>query len=811
MTEPARQTPAESEHPASGEYDAGSIRVLKGLDAVRKRPGMYIGDTDDGSGLHHMVYEVVDNAIDEALAGHASRVLVILNADNSVTVYDDGRGIPVDIHKEEGVSAAEVIMTQLHAGGKFDQNSYKVSGGLHGVGVSVVNALSSKLSLRIWRDDKEHYIEFAHGDAVAPLRVVGDAPGKRGTEVTFLASTETFKNVEYDFATLEHRLRELAFLNSGVNIVLSDMRHAVEKREEMHYSGGVEEFVKYLDRNKKAIVPKPIMVRSEANGIGVEAALWWNDSYHENVLCFTNNIPQRDGGTHLAGFRGALTRQVNGYADANAKKEKIALTGDDCREGLTAVLSVKVPDPKFSSQTKDKLVSSEVRPVVENVLNEALAAWFEENPKEAKEIVGKVIQAAAAREAARKARELTRKSPLSVSSLPGKLADCQEKDPAKSELFIVEGDSAGGSAKQGRNREFQAVLPLRGKILNVERVRPDKMLSSEQIGTLITALGTGISDDFSVEKLRYHKIIVMTDADVDGAHIRTLLLTFFYRQMRSIIDGGYLYIAQPPLYKVSRGKSEQYLKDERALEDYLIATGLDECIFKPASGDDRSGRDLLSLVEDARIIRSVLRNLHSRYNRTVVEQAAIAGVLNPRITGDIATANSAAEYIAKRLDAVAEEVERGWSGTFTEGQGFHFERTVRGVKEVAVIDDAFLGSADARKLDEYATELQETYVRAGKLRRKDAEQIIHGPVDLFEAVTDAGRKGVSLQRYKGLGEMNPDQLWETTLDTEARSLLQVKVKEVDEADDIFTKLMGDVVEPRRDFIQENSLSATIDT
>ncbi|MCC8980875.1 DNA topoisomerase (ATP-hydrolyzing) subunit B [Bradyrhizobium acaciae] len=810
MTEPARQTPAESEHPIPAEYGAESIRVLKGLDAVRKRPGMYIGDTDDGSGLHHMVYEVVDNAIDEALAGHASRVLVTLNADNSVTVYDDGRGIPVDIHKGEGVSAAEVIMTQLHAGGKFDQNSYKVSGGLHGVGVSVVNALSSKLGLRIWRDDKEHYIEFAHGDAVAPLKVVGDAPGKRGTEVTFLASTETFKNVEYDFATLEHRLRELAFLNSGVHIVLSDMRHAVEKREEMHYSGGVEEFVKYLDRNKKAIVPAPIMVRSEANGIGVEAALWWNDSYHENVLCFTNNIPQRDGGTHLAGFRGALTRQVNGYAEANAKKEKIALTGDDCREGLTAVLSVKVPDPKFSSQTKDKLVSSEVRPVVENVLNEALAAWFEENPKEAKEIVGKVIQAAAAREAARKARELTRKNPLSVSSLPGKLADCQEKDPAKSELFIVEGDSAGGSAKQGRNREFQAVLPLRGKILNVERVRPDKMLSSEQIGTLITALGTGISDDFSVDKLRYHKIIVMTDADVDGAHIRTLLLTFFYRQMRSIIDGGFLYIAQPPLYKVSRGKSEQYLKDERALEDYLISTGLDECVFKPASGDDRSGRDLLALVEDARIIRSVLRNLHSRYNRAVIEQAAIAGVLNPRITGDIATASSAAEYIAKRLDAVADEVERGWIGTFTEGQGFQFERTVRGVKEAAVIDDAFLGSADARKLDEYATELQEIYVRAGKLRRKDAEQIIHGPVDLFEAVTDAARKGISLQRYKGLGEMNPEQLWETTLDTEARSLLQVKVKEVDEADDIFTKLMGDVVEPRRDFIQENSLSATID-
>jgi DNA gyrase subunit B len=810
MTETARQAIADTEHSIPSEYGAESIRVLKGLDAVRKRPGMYIGDTDDGSGLHHMVYEVVDNAIDEALAGHATLVEVVLNANNSVTVRDDGRGIPVDIHKGEGISAAEVIMTQLHAGGKFDQNSYKVSGGLHGVGVSVVNALSSKLQLRVWRDGKEHFIEFAHGDAVAPLKMVGEAKGKRGTEVTFLASTETFTNVEYDFATLEHRLRELAFLNSGVNIVLSDMRHAVEKREEMRYVGGVEEFVKYLDRNKKAIVPAPIMVRAEANGIGVEAALWWNDSYHENVLCFTNNIPQRDGGTHLAGFRGALTRQVNGYAEGNAKKEKIALTGDDCREGLTAVLSVKVPDPKFSSQTKDKLVSSEVRPVVENVLNEALAAWFEEHPTEAKVIVGKVIQAAAAREAARKARELTRKSPLRVSSLSGKLADCQEKDPAKSELFIVEGDSAGGSAKQGRNREFQAVLPLRGKILNVERVRPDKMLSSEQIGTLITALGTGISDDFSADKLRYHKIIVMTDADVDGAHIRTLLLTFFYRQMRELIDRGHLYIAQPPLYKVTRGKSEQYLKDERALEDYLIETGLDDCLFKTASGEDRKGRDLLSLVEDARIVRSVLRNLHSRYNRKVVEQAAIAGVLQQEIVSDPDKAAAAADYIAKRLDALADEVERGWVGRFSEGEGFLFERTVRGVKDAAIIDDALLGSADARKLDDYAPQLQQAYARPGVLRRKDTESFIYGPVDLFEAVTDAGRKGVALQRYKGLGEMNPSQLWETTLDADARSLLQVKIKEVDEADDIFTKLMGDVVEPRREFIQDNSLSANVD-
>ncbi len=813
MTEPARQTSAEPVSNPGAEYGAESIRVLKGLDAVRKRPGMYIGDTDDGSGLHHMVYEVVDNAIDEALAGHATRVEVILNPDNSVTVRDDGRGIPTDIHKGEGISAAEVIMTQLHAGGKFDQNSYKVSGGLHGVGVSVVNALSSKLELRIWRGGKEHYIAFAHGDSVAPLKVVGDAPeGKRGTEVTFLASSDTFKNIEYDFATLEHRLRELAFLNSGVNITLSDMRHAVEKREELFYEGGVEEFVKYLDRNKKPVVPTPIVMRAEQNGISVEVAMWWNDSYHENVLCFTNNIPQRDGGTHLAGFRGALTRQVTGYADAMAKKEKIALTGDDCREGLTAVLSVKVPDPKFSSQTKDKLVSSEVRPVVENVLNEALAAWFEEHPSEAKTIVGKVVEAAAAREAARKARELTRrKGALDIASLPGKLADCQERDPAKSELFIVEGDSAGGSAKQGRNREFQAVLPLRGKILNVERARFDKMLSSEQVGTLITALGTGIGrDDFDISKLRYHKIIIMTDADVDGAHIRTLLLTFFFRQMPALIEGGYLYIAQPPLFKVTRGKSEQYLKDERAMEDYLIETGLDDCVLKLSSGEDRKGRDLQALLEDARVIRGILNSLHSRYNRTVIEQAAIAGVLSPHVIGNIETANQAADYIAKRLDALADEVERGWVGRFTEGEGYFFERTVRGVKDVAIIDDALLGSAEARKLDEYAGRLQEAYPRSAVLRRKDAETPIHGPVSLFEAVTDAGRKGVTYQRYKGLGEMNPQQLWETTLDVNARSLLQVKVKEVDAADDIFTKLMGDVVEPRREFIQDNSLDANVD-
>ena len=803
MAEPARQQPV---------YDAESIKVLKGLDAVRKRPGMYIGDTDDGSGLHHMVYEVVDNAIDEALGGHATAVTVTLNPDGSCTVTDDGRGIPTDIHKEEGVSAAEVIMTQLHAGGKFDQNSYKVSGGLHGVGVSVVNALSTWLRFSIWRDGKEHFMEFAHGDAVAPLAVTGEAGGKRGTAVTFLPSTQTFTMVEFDFATLEHRLRELAFLNSGVTIVLSDKRHAVEKREELRYEGGVEAFVKYLDRNKTPLVPQPIVIRAEKAGISVECALWWNNGYHENVLCFTNNIPQRDGGTHLAGFRGALTRQVTGYAEKtpSARKEKVALTGDDCREGLTAVLSVKVPDPKFSSQTKDKLVSSEVRPVVESLVNDALNAWFEEHPGEAKIIVGKVVEAAAAREAARRARDLTRSKGNDITSLPGKLADCQERDPTKAELLIVEGDSAGGSAKMGRDRAFQAVLPLRGKILNVERVRLEKMLSSEQIGTLIMALGAGISEEFAADKVRYHKIIIMTDADVDGSHIRTLLLTFFYRQMRELIDRGYIYIAQAPLYKVSRGKSEQYLKDDHALENYLTDTGLEDAVFRPHSGDERAGADLKSLVMEARSIRNVLSGLHTRYNRQVIEQAAIAGVLTPTIFGDAPKALAAAQYIAKRLDVQSEDIERGWQGTFTEGEGFHFERTVRGVKEVAIIDSALLGSADARKLDEHAATLQQVYARQGTLRRKGEDTPIHGPVGLFEAVTAAGRKGIALQRYKGLGEMNPQQLWETTLDTNVRSLLQVKVKEVDEADDIFTKLMGDVVEPRRDFIQENALAASVD-
>jgi DNA gyrase subunit B len=800
-------------------YGADSIKVLKGLDAVRKRPGMYIGDTDDGSGLHHMVYEVVDNAIDEALAGHADLVTVTLNAEGSVTVTDNGRGIPTNIHTEEGISAAEVIMTQLHAGGKFDQNSYKVSGGLHGVGVSVVNALSVSLKLRIWRGGNEHFMEFRHGDAVAPLAVVGPAGDKRGTEVTFTPSQETFTMIEFDYKTLEHRLRELAFLNSGVRIVLTDARRAEVVREELMYEGGVEAFVRYLDRAKTPVISQPIMLSSEKDGITVDVALWWNDSYHENVLCFTNNIPQRDGGTHLAGFRAALTRQVTGYAETSgiAKKEKVSLTGDDCREGLTAIVSVKVPDPKFSSQTKDKLVSSEVRPVVENVVNQALSTWLEEHPNEAKTIVSKVAEAAAAREAARKARDLTRrKGALDIASLPGKLADCQERDPAKSELFIVEGDSAGGSAKQGRAREYQAVLPLRGKILNVERARFDKMLSSDQVGTLITALGAGIGrEEFNIEKLRYHKIIIMTDADVDGSHIRTLLLTFFYRQMPEVIERGHLFIAQPPLYKAARGKSHVYLKDERALEDYLVESALDGAVFKTSGGEgagvvERGGADLRGLIEEARGIRFTLGQLHSRYDRRVVEQMAIAGALHPVSEENEAQAQAAAAKVAARLDAISDDLERGWEGKVAEG-GFQFSRMVRGVKQVAAVDAGLLASAEARKLDAASASLQEAYSRPGVLSRKGDDQAVNGPTDLFEAVTAIGKKGVSLQRYKGLGEMNPEQLWETTLDREVRSLLRVKNDQNDEADDLFVKLMGDVVEPRREFIQSNALNATVDT
>jgi DNA gyrase subunit B len=810
--------PAEPNEPsaqqASDAYGADSIKVLRGLDAVRKRPGMYIGDTDDGSGLHHMVYEVVDNAIDEALAGHAKFVTVTLNADGSCTVSDDGRGIPTGIHEEEGVSAAEVIMTQLHAGGKFDQNSYKVSGGLHGVGVSVVNALSTSLTLEIWRDGLEHVIHFAHGDAIDKLAVVGPAPlvdgqPRRGTQVTFTPSEQTFTMVEFDFATIEHRLRELAFLNSGVRIIFTDARHAEVKSEELYYEGGLEAFVRYLDRAKTALIDRPILIKGERDRIVVEVALWWNDSYHENVLPFTNNIPQRDGGTHLIGLRSALTRQVTGYADRSglSKKEKIDLTGDDCREGLTCVLSVKAPDPKFSSQTKDKLVSSEVRPVVEGLVNELLAQWFEEHPHEARIVVGKVLEAAQAREAARKARELTRrKGALDIASLPGKLADCQERDPAKSEIFIVEGDSAGGTAKQGRNREFQAVLPLRGKILNVERARFDKMLGSEQIGTLITALGAGIGrDDFNIEKLRYHKIIIMTDADVDGSHIRTLLLTFFFRQMRQVIENGHLFIAQPPLFKVKRGQSEQYLKDERAMEDYLVASGSEGALLRLAGGETRAGADLLSLIDEARALRQVLGQLHSRYDRRAVEQAALAGALKPLATVDDVDGEARARTIADRMNAISEETEKGWEGR-TEMGGYVVTRVLRGVKQALTLDAGLLASAEARRLDEHARVLREAFSAPAIFLRRGDETQVAGPSGLLDEVMEAGRKGVTFQRYKGLGEMNKDQLWETTLDREARTLLQVKIREVDEADDIFVKLMGDIVEPRREFIQDNALS-----
>jgi len=789
-------------------YGADSIKVLRGLEAVRKRPGMYIGDTDDGSGLHHMVYEVVDNGIDEALAGHADHVSVTIHADSSVSVSDNGRGIPVGIHEEEGVSAAEVIMTQLHAGGKFDSNSYKVSGGLHGVGVSVVNALSDWLELRIWRDDKEHFARFKLGDTDEHLRVVGPAEGRKGTEVRFLASSDTFKDLEYSFEVLEKRLRELAFLNSGVRIILTDERHAEHLRTELFYDGGVMEFVKYLDRSKIPMLDTPIFLHGTKDDIEVECALWWNDSYHENVLPFTNNIPQRDGGAHLAGFRGALTRTINNYAQSHgiAKKEKVSFTGDDAREGLTCVLSVKVPDPKFSSQTKDKLVSSEVRPVVESFVNEKLSEWFEENPNEAKTIVSKIIEAAHAREAARKARELTRrKTAMDVNFLAGKLKDCSEKDPAKTEVFLVEGDSAGGSAQTGRDRLTQAVLPLRGKILNVERARFDRMLGSQEIGNLVMALGTGIGrDEFDIGKLRYHKVVIMTDADVDGAHIRTLLLTFFFRQMPELIEGGYLYIAQPPLYKVSRGKSEVYLKDQPSLDDYLVHQGTDGSVLRLGSGEEISGQDLIRVVEEARTVKRILEVFPTHYPRHILEQASIAEAFtHGRVDSDL---QGVADSIARRLDQIAVEYERGWQGRPTQDKGIRLTRILRGVEEIRTLDGPILRGGEARRLGAMTDVLRETYATPAKLVRKDRSTDIHGPLGLLSAILREGEKGLSLQRYKGLGEMNPDQLWETTLDPEARTFLQVRIEDMAEADDLFTKLMGDVVEPRREFIQENALN-----
>jgi DNA gyrase subunit B len=755
-----------------------------------------------------MVYEVVDNGIDEALAGHADHVTVKIHADSSVSVSDNGRGIPVDIHPEEGVSAAEVIMTQLHAGGKFDSNSYKVSGGLHGVGVSVVNALSEWLELRIWRAGKEHVARFERGETAEHLKVVGECGDRTGTEVRFLASTDTFSNLEYSFETLEKRLRELAFLNSGVRIILIDERPAERLETELFYEGGVKEFVKYLDRSKTPAMPEPIYIKGERDDIGVEIAMWWNDSYHETVLPFTNNIPQRDGGTHVAGFRGALTRTINNYAQSSgiAKKEKVSFTGDDAREGLTCVLSVKVPDPKFSSQTKDKLVSSEVRPAVEGLMNEKLAEWFEENPNEAKGIVGKIIEAALAREAARKARELTRrKTAMDVNYLAGKLKDCSEKDPSKTEVFLVEGDSAGGSAQTGRDRLTQAVLPLRGKILNVERARFDRMLSSQEIGNLVMALGTGIGrDEFNIEKLRYHKIVIMTDADVDGAHIRTLLLTFFYRQMPELIEGGYLYIAQPPLYKVSRGKSEVYLKDQAALDDYLINQGVEGAVLKLGSGEEIVGQDLTRVVDEARQLKRVLDAFPTHYPRHILEQAAVAGAFVPgAVDADL---QGVADKVAARLDLIALEYERGWQGRITQDHGIRLARILRGVEEVRTLDGPMLRSGEARKTGSFTQSLQEVYNTPATLIRRDRMQAIHGPLDLLRAILEEGEKGLSLQRYKGLGEMNPDQLWETTLDPDARTLLQVRVDDMVEADDLFTKLMGDVVEPRREFIQQNALS-----
>jgi DNA gyrase subunit B len=825
MTKAGAQTVAKKteSQAAQNEYGAESIKVLKGLDAVRKRPGMYIGDTDDGSGLHHMVYEVVDNAIDESLAGHCDRIDVLLNADGSITVRDNGRGIPVDIHKGEGVSAAEVIMTQLHAGGKFDQNSYKVSGGLHGVGVSVVNALSERLDLRIRREGKEWFIRFKHGEPEAPLAPVRDLEkGERnGTEVTFLASTATFTMTEYVFSTLEDRLRELAFLNSGVNIYLSDLRsESEEERKEvhLHYEGGIESFVEYLDRSKKPLI-KPVSIKAEdkASNITVEVAMEWTDAYHETMLCFTNNIPQRDGGTHLAGFRGALTRVIAKYADEKnlLKKNDIKMTGEDMREGLTCVLSVKVPDPKFSSQTKDKLVSSEVRPVVEGSVAEHLSTWLEEHPAESKIIVGKIVEAALAREAARKARDLTRrKGIMDISSLPGKLADCQSKDPAESELFIVEGDSAGGSAKQARSRYNQAILPLRGKILNTERARFDKMISSEQVGTLITALGTGIGEEeFNIDKVRYHKIIIMTDADVDGSHIRTLLLTFFYRYMPSVIEKGYLYIAQPPLFKVKRGNAnELYVKDEKGLEDYLIDMALSELAIVDSNGSLRKGKDVQDIIQQARKLRSSINALSQKAgNRRVVEQAAIAGAFDEAIFEGDKKGNLYAKKIADRLNAIASKNEKNWTASFTIEDGYKIDRATRGVKENVQLTPDRVRSPDARRLHGALEFLQDLF--KGPVEVKAGDKLlaaVNGPAALYDRVMEAGRKGLAIQRYKGLGEMNPEQLWETTLDPNVRTLLQVRVEDALKADDIFSTLMGDVVEPRRLFIQDNALKAQLD-
>ncbi len=813
MSDPAAPTP-DSPGPEGDAYDASSISVLRGLDAVRKRPGMYIGDTDDGSGLHHMAFEIIDNAVDEVQAGFATRCSVTLNGDGSVTVRDDGRGIPTDIHAEEGVSAAEVVLTRLHAGGKFNQNSYKVSGGLHGVGAAVVNALSEWMEVRIWRNGLEHFIRFRHGDADAPLCVVGPSDQPNGTEVIFKPSTGTFTKVEFDLSILEKRLRELAFLNSGMVIVLRDERHAPAVETVFHYEGGLIEFVQYLDRAKTAVFSPPISAtaREGAPGVNmadirVEFALSWNDSFHETMLCFTNNIPQRDGGTHLAGFRQALTRVVTKYADGMGKKDSLSLVGDDMREGMTAVLSVKVPDPKFSSQTKDKLVSSEVMPVVQAAVADTVSHWFETHPKEAKGIIQKVMDAAAAREAARKARELTRrKGVLDISTLPGKLADCQERDPSKCELFLVEGDSAGGSAKQGRDRKYQAILPLKGKILNVERARFDRMLGSQEIGTLITAMGTGIGrgepeqGGFDISKLRYNRIVIMTDADVDGSHIRTLLLTFFFRQMPELIERGHLYIAQPPLYRAKRGNEERYLKDDPALERFLLDKVLSEARLTYSDGTVLEGAELDAETAWLREASQRLRRLSATAPLYLLEQAAIAGAL----TSDLGRGQAASQVLSQRLDAVSRPAERGWVA-LADARGLTLGRTVRGVAELYTLEPAALRSSEARWLDERAEKLTRHFTTPALLKLDSQETSVAGPASAFERIIAHGRRGLTIQRFKGLGEMNPEQLWKTTLDPAIRTLLQVRIGDVEDAGQVFSTLMGDVVEPRRDFIVGNAL------
>ncbi len=814
------------------EYSSDSIKVLKGLEAVRKRPGMYIGDTDDGSGLHQMIYEVLDNSIDEALAGYCDNILVVLNSDGTVTISDNGRGIPVDLHKTEKIPAAQLIMTELHAGGKFDQNSYKVSGGLHGVGVSVVNALSELLSLEINRDGKIYNIEFSNGSVIKELNIIGTSNKIEnnyftGTKITFLPTTDIFKNIDFNFKTIEKRLRELAFLNTGVSINLIDKRLSEEINIKFKYDGGIKEYVKFLNEGKNVIHNQPISFNGEKNNISIECSLQWTDSYHENTICFTNNIVQRDGGTHLAGFRGALTRSIVNYVNKNTKNSS-NITGDDAREGLTCIISVKLPDPKFSSQTKDKLVSSEVRPVIESISLDKIEQWIEENPSEIKKVIDKIVEASNAREAARKARELTRrKTGLENTSLPGKLADCQEKNPELSELFIVEGDSAGGSAKQGRDRKNQAILPLRGKILNVERANKKQVLTSNEIGALITAIGAGVGNpsaeddetkidgEFDINKMRYHKIIIMTDADVDGSHIRTLLLTFFYRHMRPIIDTGRLYIAQPPLFRIKKGNSTVYKKDENDLEQYLIEEGLKNStldIPNTTNGyDSIAGKDLKELIllskKAKKFIYPLLRRID---NKQIIEHASIIQGLNLTNLKDSKTGPQRADELQKRLNKISQEGEKNWFVKF-ENNSFKVERKLRGFTQKHIINEDFAVTPESKELVKIEHDLTEKFYRldknnvAGIIRNKNEEFNIYGPLDLIDTILNIGKTGIQINRYKGLGEMNPEQLWETTLDQNERVLLTVKINIIQDAENIFKDLMGDETDKRKTFISENSL------